>query len=218
VTELVLYGPELAPFVDKVRRALHLKKLEYRLVEPQGPEDYRRWSPTGLLPVLDIDGERIPDSALILDALDARWPEPPLVSPDPKVAEAQRRLEKWSSETFFFYWERYLRHQAEDVRDPEGARSSSPGILARFGILRRNPPEPTASDRYAAEFAQRIEDLAGFLGTRPFFHADRISRADLAVLSFLRNLRTGLAPGDELVQRQANLIEWYDRVEQATEA
>ena len=54
--EIVVYGPAEAPFVEKVVRALALKKLTHRVVEPEGPEDYRRWNPeTGLLPVMQLD-------------------------------------------------------------------------------------------------------------------------------------------------------------------
>ena len=207
MSDIVLYGPPLAPFVEKVKRALALKKLEYQLVEPEGPEDYRRWNPeTGLLPVADIDGVRVADSVRILDVLDERYPEPPLVSADAKSAEQQRALESWAAETFFFYWERYLRDLAPDA---------SASRLARFGILRRSASR--GQERYAEEFAQRIGDLANFLGGRPFFYGDQISRADLAVYSFVRNLRDGVAQGGRAtIDRHPLLIEWADRVEQET--
>lgn len=207
MSEVVIYGPPFAPFVEKVKRALMLKKLDFRLVEPEGPEDYRRWNPeTGLLPVADIDGVRVPDSVRILDVLDERYPEPPLVSSDAKAAEQQRALETWAAETFFFYWERYLQHLVP---------SDGTGRLARFGILRRAAPR--GAERYAEEFAQRIDDLANFLGGRPFFYADRISRADLAVHSFVRNLREGVAQHNATtIDRHPALIEWFERVEQET--
>lgn len=209
MSEVIVYGPPFAPFTEKVRRALMLKKLEHRIVEPESPEDYRRWNPeTGLLPVADIDGVRVSDSGRILDFLDERYPEPPLVSADGKAAEQQRSLEAWAEETFFFYWERYLQHLVP-------ADGPGPGPLARFGILRRSATR--GADRYAEEFAQRIDDLANFLGGRPFFYADRISRADLAVHSFVRNLREGVAQRDETkIDRHPSLIEWFERVEQET--
>ena len=61
-----------------MRRALLLKGIDFQLREPNGPEDYRRWSPdTGLLPVLEIDGQRTADSTDILFRLDALCPNPP---------------------------------------------------------------------------------------------------------------------------------------------
>ena len=40
---IVLYGPPEAPFTVKVERALRFKGLNYTLVAPASPEDYRRW-------------------------------------------------------------------------------------------------------------------------------------------------------------------------------
>jgi glutathione S-transferase len=45
------------------------------------------------------------------------------------------------------------------------------------------------------EFERRLDDLVGFLGARPFFHADRPSRADLTVVAFLHSLESGHIPG-----------------------
>jgi glutathione S-transferase len=212
---IVLYGPRRNPFVHKVLRALALKKLEHRLIEPAGPEDYRRWNPeTGLLPVADVAGRRVADSHRILDELDDEWPEPPLLSSDPKVAAAQRNLEAWASETFVFYWERYLRQRVAELEG--GVEERAQGALARFGILRRGGPVAGGS-RYASEYAQRIADVANFLGTRPFFYADRISRADLALYSFLGHGAIGsVGESAAAIESHPVLLEWMDRVAEET--
>jgi len=169
--ELILYGPIEAPYTRKVRAAFALKGVAYHLVEPRGPEDFRRWSPeTGLLPVLEAQGQRIADSARILDWVESHAPDPPLVSPDALAAHAQRRLERWVEDTLHFYWEHSLRHQAEGVA---GARAEA---LAR-------------------EFADRLDDLVNFLGRRPYFYGEHPSRADLAVFGFLGNLPTTTSRG-----------------------
>lgn len=83
---IVLYGRR-APLTEKVARGLRLKRLAFELVEPADPEDHARLSPeTGLLPLLEVEGIRTPDSAAILDFLDERFPEPRLVSADPRAA------------------------------------------------------------------------------------------------------------------------------------
>lgn len=172
MSRIILYGPLNAPFTRKVIGALALKKLPYELREPQSPEDYQRWSPeTGLLPVLEIDGERTHDSARILDLLDRTFPETPLVATDPKVAQSQRRLEQWAEAAMMFYWIHYLRGLVgaeEDVVPPR------PG-------MRR-------------EFEERLDDMVNFLGGRPYFYSDEPSRADLAVWSFLDGIRDAVGP------------------------
>jgi len=214
MTAITVYGPRRNPFVDKVLRAVALKKLDARLVEPTSPEDYRRWNPeTGLLPVATIEGRRVIDSHRILDALDERWPAPRLVSPDPKVAASQRRLEHWASQTFYFYWERWLRQRLQELEDGD---ERAHGVLARFGILRRGGGDG-AGPRYATEYAQRLADLANFLGTRPFFYAEQISRADLAIAAFLENASIGSVPeAAAALDAQPALLEWLARVGQET--
>jgi len=223
--EIRVYGPAMAPFVEKVARALVMKKLAYEIVEPEGPEDYRRWNPeTGLLPVADIDGRRVADSARILDALDERFPEPPLVASDPRAAASQRRLEEWAGETFFFYWVSYLRQRFENEETPNASEAPRQGPLARLGILRRvkelGPgPEREEANRWEDEFGRRLDDLSGFLGTRPYFYADRISRADLAVCAFLRTLTRREMPGaGRLLDAQPSLLALMQRVDQETGA
>ena len=203
--DITIYGPAQAPFVVKVGLALRMKKLAFEVVEPAGPEDFQRWNPeTGLLPVIDVDGTRVADSSKILDWIDAHFPEPPLLARDPRIARAQRALEQWTGETFYYYWLRWLRELfdlPEIAEQPKTGTSPMVGELARLGILSRM--RQAIAERATGmelgnldnEFERRLDDLIGFLGARPFFHADRPSRADLTVVAFLRSLETGHIPG-----------------------
>jgi glutathione S-transferase len=216
---IVLYGPRVTPYVVKVERALRWKKLPFELVEPTSLEDYRRWSPeTGLLPVLDVDGERVHDSTRILDFLDHRFPETPLVSADPRVAREQRRLERWVSETFSFYILRWIRSRFPAPEDPDAPQTklSGLGLIGPDGRLRPEVFE-TADGGPGPEFERRLVDLVAFLGDRPFFFSDRLSRADLAVFSSFHGMATGLYPGGrELLEQHPRLLAHHARVDRAT--
>src|SRR5512144_3050621 len=97
--QVQLFGSRLSPFVEKVVRALALKRVPFTLVDVRSPGDFRRWNPqTGKMPVIDVDGARTHDSTFILRMLDARVPEPPLFDPDARIAARQRFLEDWSDE------------------------------------------------------------------------------------------------------------------------
>jgi glutathione S-transferase len=217
MAQIKLYGPREAPFVLKVELALVLKKLDFTLEEPQSPEDYRRWSPeTGLLPVIDVDGTRVHDSSAILDFLEERFPDPPLLSNDPKLASSQRRLESWAEETFTFYWLSYLR---ERVRSDEAAaeNSSDPPRTGPRSRLSRRKKTATlnAEEGLGKEFGQRLDDLVNFLGRRPFFYSDRVGRADLAVYSFLNYIPGTAGPVVALLESRQPLVDLMARVEAA---
>ena len=226
-TRIVLYGPSQVPFTEKVRRGLMLKGLEFELREPAGPEDYKRWSPeNGLLPVLAVGEERIQDSTAILLRLDELFPEAPLLSSDPIVADQQRQLEDWADESFLWYFSRWLQmHDAPlptPGADPIGAIRQESG---RFGFFRRLAAWLRAGGTWERPetgllrgIADRLGDLANFLGARPFFYADRASIADLAVYGMLCTLRRNVIPGSEqLLSQRPSLIEFMRRVEHESE-
>ena len=221
--KITLYGQSQTPFTEKVRRGLLMKGLAFELLEPSGPEDIRRWSPdTGLLPVLTIDGERIADSTAILLRLDQRFPQPPLLASEPKIAAQQRQLEDWADESFLFYFLRWQR--VKQQREAAEAAAPKRGGLARIAMLRRllawlraggtwERPE-TAIVRGMAD---RLDDLVNLLGTRPFFYAERPSMADLAVYSMLRSVEHGSMPDStQLLLSRPGLVAYMRRVEAET--
>lgn len=85
----VLYDYFRSSACYRVRIALSLKGIAYEavpvnLVEgAQRDEDYRARNPQGLVPLLEMDGQRLTQSLAICDYLDATHPEPPLVPADP---------------------------------------------------------------------------------------------------------------------------------------
>lgn len=84
--DVTLYGLTLSPFVARVRLALALKAIPYRLEpvpgdKPSG-EVFRRINPVGKVPVLVWrDGLVVIESETIIDYLDDVCPEPPLMPP-----------------------------------------------------------------------------------------------------------------------------------------
>jgi len=220
---IVLYGPRAMPYTEKVERALRFKGLPFERVEPAGPDDYVRLSPeTGLLPVLEIDGRRIPDSSAILDHLDARFPAPPLLASDPRVAREQRRLEDWIDETFAFYILRWVRS-----RFGPGAPAPLPdgfplGPMSRLGLIDpggklRSEVFDTSGGGPGPEFARRLDDLDQLLGSRPFFFADELSRADLSVYASLSVVyRAVFAGARALLELHPRLLAHVERVLAAT--
>jgi maleylacetoacetate isomerase len=91
--KLVLYDYYRSSASYRVRIALNLKGLDYERVpvnlleSEQKDEAYRARNPQGFVPMLEADGERLTQSLAIIAWLDARTPEPPLRTGDPRVLE-----------------------------------------------------------------------------------------------------------------------------------
>jgi glutathione S-transferase len=213
-----LYTQSLNPYTEKVAAALALKRLPFERVISDEPEDLQRWSPIArTLPVLEIDGRRKADSLEIVLWLDELFPEPPLYSPDPRIAEAQRNLADWSDNSFTWYWNRWRTARYPQPGDQAPIDAS---MLARIrGQIARtlgHTPTTRADLReleIIRELQDRMDDLVGFLRDRDFSHADEPSIADLSVYAMLLVLREGSIPGcAEAIAERPTLAAFLDRM------
>ena len=92
---LTLYDADRCPYCARVRIVLTEKGLEYETVIVD-LDDRPAWiyskNPLGKVPVLEEDDFVLPESAVIMDYLEERYPEPPLWPPDPAERAAGRLL------------------------------------------------------------------------------------------------------------------------------
>lgn len=82
----------------RVRIALNLKGLSYeavpvhlRLARHRTPE-YLQLNPQGLIPALEVDGSVLSQSLAIIEYLEERYPDPPLLPADPLARARVRSL------------------------------------------------------------------------------------------------------------------------------
>jgi glutathione S-transferase len=83
---LTLYDAPRCPYCARARIALAEKGLEYEVMEVD-LSDRPQWiyekNSTGRVPVIEEDAWILPESSVILEYLDERYPEPPLLPADP---------------------------------------------------------------------------------------------------------------------------------------
>ncbi len=228
--QVQLFGSRISPFVEKVARALELKRVPCTLVDVKRPSDFKRWNPwTGKMPVLDVDGERTYDSTFILRRLDELVPAPPLFDADPQIAARQRFLEDWSDESLYWYGMALRWSDANSDATVAQLLASMPipsilhplvGVVLRRQIRGQalaqglaRLPLPTLVE----ELGRRLDELLVWLAERPFFFADRPSAADLAIFGQLSMLQTGPTPqAVALIRDRPRLVSHYQRVAAST--
>lgn len=94
MAEAILFDYWRSSASYRVRIALNLKGVAYTAVPinlidaAHKAPDYVTRNPQGFVPMLSIDGHDLTQSLAIIDYLDARYPEPPLMPSDP-AARAQ---------------------------------------------------------------------------------------------------------------------------------
>jgi glutathione S-transferase len=133
---LVLYNAPRCPYVARVRIVLAEKGIDYEVVDVD-LDDRPAWlyekNPAGRVPVVEEDdGRPLAESAVIMEFLEERYPEPPLLPPDPADRAAVRLLIFRDGDLTTPYYA--LR------RGDEGAAEKLDAALGRFdGLLGEQP-------------------------------------------------------------------------------
>jgi glutathione S-transferase len=138
-----LYWHPFSVFPRRVRIALREKALPYDEVEVDLPggahrtPEFRRRNPFGQLPVLE-DGELVlSESIAILEYLDERHPEPPLLPRDPVRRAEARQLMLWSGDYLCPAWKAWVapRFGADVAPDDPSVARGRLDVAAHLDVL-----------------------------------------------------------------------------------
>jgi glutathione S-transferase len=159
---ITLYNAARCPYAARVRIVLAEKGIEFETVEID-LSDRPAWlyekNPAGRVPVIEEDGgDPLPESAVIMEFLEERHPEPALLPPDPADRAAVR----------------LLIFRDHDLTDPyyalrrggDGAREEFDDVLGRFDALLGEQPYLSGAEYGLADIALvpwviRARDMLG---------------------------------------------------------
>jgi len=187
---LVLYEFGLSPFAQKVKIALREKNIPFDRrngLTGEHAAEVRRLSRRGEIPLLLGGTTVVTDSTIILDYLDEKWPDPPLLPDDPARRAESRSLEEWCDSEI----EATLYNLGEIMFSEDGPTEARQAVM-EFG---------------QAELTRHQAALADRLGDDDFFDGSMLGRADMSVLPHMNASRVmRMAPAQE------NLLAWLDRM------
>jgi len=173
---LLLFDHPLSPYAQKCRIALREKGVTFEARLPAGvgagsglEPAFTAASPRAEVPAL-VDGDvRVFDSTIILDYVEERWPEPPLLPASPADRARVRMIEE-AMDTHYepLNWG-----------------------LGEVHFFRRATGElaQKLTDRAAAQAAAWRRWLERQLGDRLWFDGERFGRGDLSVAPYLNGSR-----------------------------
>ena len=158
---LVLYSAARCPYAARARICLAEKGIDHEIVEidlSDRPDWLYEKNPTGRVPVLEEDGWALPESAVIMEFLEERYPEPPLLPTDSADRAAVRLLIFRDDDLTDPY---YALRRGED-----GAREEFDAVLGRFEALLGEQPYLSGDEYGLADIALvpwflRARDMLG---------------------------------------------------------
>jgi glutathione S-transferase len=201
VTVMKLYSADLSPYSARVRMQIYVKGLKDITFEQPadwGMPKFRDKFPIGRVPVLDIDGDMLPESEVISEYLEEIYPRPSLVGVTPRETAHIRTLARigdiYIMNTMF--------------------------MLARLtGALSRRTPaaarDDSVADQLAGEVVQNLKALDKFIGTDGFACCGRMTLADCALVPGLFWVETVLPiiGVDWPTPAIANVATWWTAIQ-----
>ena len=190
-----LYHIAMSPYCRKVRLILAEKRIECELIEERYWErdpSYLRRNPAAKVPVLEIDGKIMSESAAICEYLEEKYPNPSLMPVDIHQRYEVRRLVGWFDDKFH-----------RDV--------TSKLVYERVTkkIMGQGYPDSKNVKDGAKKIKYHLDYIAWLLEQRSWLAGDLMSLADFAAAAHLSALDY---ISDVDWHRSKTLKDWYAKI------
>jgi glutathione S-transferase len=162
-----LYSVDFSPYSARVRMQIYakgIKDIVFELPEHWGMPKFRERFPIGRIPVLDINGDLMPESEVIAEYLEAIHPEPSLLGITPRETAHIRMLARLGDV--------YIINSILMLARHTGALSRLTPIVANDSV----------SEKLAREVVRNLKALDKLIGTDGFACCGRITLADCALV------------------------------------
>lgn len=191
-----LYGNTSASNCRRVVIYLTMKGLSIELVDvdlasgQNKTPAYLAKNPAGLIPLLELDdGSTVPESSVIVEYLEERFPEPPMMGRTAEARAKVRALERIASDlsvvTPIYFQHSHPRFASRLKQSPEAAEAVRSIVNTQLGVLEKH------------------------LGSKPFLAGDAPTTADITLFTLFQFCRERL--GAPFGKDHPGLDAWYER-------
>lgn len=225
-----IFGMELSPYSVKVRSYFRYKRIPHEWIvrSLDVMDEYNRFAKLPLIPlVVAPDETAMQDSTPIIEAMEARCPEPPLDPADPTLAFLSALVEEygdeWGNKPMFHYrwfYEADAESAAERIAramnpglDAEALENVKPVVKGRMvPRLKLVGSSPTTKDQIEGSFRRQLALLEPHLAARPFLFGGRPALGDLGLFAQLYECLTDPTPGALIRERAPRTHAWIERM------
>ena len=226
-----IFGAEPSPYSVKVRSYFRYKGIPHEWIarDASSEAEFRKYAKLPLIPaVATPSGEGLQDSTLILERIEAEFPEPSIYPEDAALRFLSALLEEfgdeWGNKWMFHY--RWARDA--DIRSASGriARSMLPGLddaglaataakiaermLDRVWFVGSNQETaPQIEDSYR----EAVALLEAHLAHRPYLFGGRPAFGDFGLWGQLYECWTDPTPGAILRESAPSVVAWVERMQ-----
>lgn len=225
-----VFGMELSPYSVKVRSYVRYKGIPHEWIVRSAAHqaEFQKYAKLPLVPlVVTPEGEGLQDSTPIIEALEARFPDPSVHPSDPTLCFLSALLEEfgdeWGNKWMFHY--RWAREADQKSGAERLVRDMLPGIE---GEAQREAAEAVRQRMVGrvwfvgsgAETAPQIEEsyretldlLEAHLARRPYLFGARPVFGDFGLWGQLYEAGSDPTPGALLRERAPSVARWVDRM------
>jgi glutathione S-transferase len=225
-----IFGMELSPYSVKVRSYFRYKRIPHEWIvrDVTRMEEYNRYAKLPLIPlVVTPDGKGLQDSTPIIEAMEARFPEPSIHPPDPAAAFLSSLIEEYADEwgnkpMFHFRW--FYAADADSAAE-RIARAMNPGLDADAvagvvaAVKGRMVPRlsfvgssPATKDQIEGSFRRQLAILERHLAARPFLFGGRPALGDFGLAAQLYECSIDPTPGAIARETAPRTLAWIERM------
>lgn len=189
-----LYSGDLSPYSARVRMQIYAKGITDIAIELPagfGMPKFREQFPIGRIPVLDIDGDMMPESEVIAEYLEAVYPEPSLLGANPRETAHIRTIARIG--------DIYIMNNMFMLSSQQRADTRNQGVVDLLG----------------GQVVRNIKALDRMIGKDGFACCGRLTMADCALvpaLFLVENVLPGVGV-DNPIPANANVAAYWTAIQ-----
>lgn len=229
---LTVYGSNISYFTGKMEMYLRAKGIPYSFITLNGrrhmPLLQRQTGATQVPAIMLADGRWMTDTTPMIAWLEQRWPNPPILPPDPEQRFFSLLLEDYADEWlwrpamhFRWYGDEGAMHLSRHIASEIMGDVPLPGWLKRAYFRHRQRSGYTAGDginetnraHVEAIYHNNLAWLSAVLCKRPYLLGNSPSLADIAFMGpMFRHFSQDPDPAEIMRQQAPAVWEWVARL------